>query len=628
MNNPTIRTAVLSCVLLGAALSAAGTLPEASKLLPADTVLYFSIERLEDFRRDFEQTDFYRLSRDPAMKPFVDSLKGQFETMMKEKESRLADLILKENILPEGRVIIAVVQPAAPPGSDDEPDEQALILAQWGRHTEAVRQALNEDIQKEMREGLQRKEDSFRGVPLITVIRPGQTMELPPENRDIGEFTGDEDAFPAFPQEPQTMTTETVTYHYSFVDDVMIFGQAREPVEFAIAHLQGARGETLYDSNPSMNVFRAVDSARPAEFFINLSRLIKEVSFLFAAPGEAEETTDLMGFEGLQALLGVVQPAPGGEVSAKAKLLVHCPAPRKGILKALEMEAGRPALPPFLDPQSSRVYWSSLDLSKVVPEVFRAVAAVSPTMAASLNSPLIPPDSPDSSELFTAMDLAALLRGPILSTEKVASEASEELTVQEEMLIAVGVSDKEKLSSAIAKLHAHFIKPQWPNSRREYLGYPLYVIPAPSFIMEEEEVPTEQPNLNFAWCVTDSFLLAGFEPAVEAALSRISNPTAERLERQGWLQQALRALPGPVAYASCVNARDFGKMLWTSLKDEESDLNWMLEIDGLPEGGLDFSLLPPFEAVQSYFSPTVTFMQVRPEGFFVEMQSLKAVKID
>lgn len=606
MNGLPVRILLLSFVLITPLLPAAEPLPETSKLLPADTVMYLSIEAFPQFRSDFEKTGLYQAGRSAAMGPFVENLKKKLEEMFRQKDSRLADLILKENVLPEGRVAVAVIQPAKGADGEKTAEEQTLLLIQWGSRGEAVQKAFSEDIQKQLRDGVQRKEESFRGVPVITVIRPGKTIS------------------PPSPEE--AVTTEPVAFHYAFVKDVLLMGQAKTPLEFAIAHLQGARGETLFESKSSIAALRALGSERPVEFFIDLKRLFVEAfSYAFSTPRDPQTKSDLMGFAGLEALLGVVQPAPGSDVSMQARMLFHCPAPRRGIPKALEPSPGTPALPAFLDPQSSRIIWVNLDPGAAAAELLRSLATAEPTLAASLNSPLIPPESPESG-LFTAMDLTRTLTSPILVAEKVTPGADGAQSVAGEPLFVFGVRDKETLSSAVTKLHAHFIEPRWPNSRREYVGFPMYVIPMTSFDGETQEgaVPTSQANQNFAWAITDSYLLAGLEPAVEQALSRISNPTAEKLDRQPWVQQTRRALPGSVGMAALINSRDFGRVFWQSLKDEDSELPGILEIEGLPEEALDFDLLPPFEAVQPYLGPTVYFLQARPEGFFLEIQSLNS----
>jgi hypothetical protein len=624
MKRPLPRLALLVYFLLSPALRGGEPLPETAKLLPAETSAYATVDCFEDFRLSFQKTPLYQMSRDAALKPFMDDVKKQFEAMLNKEESRLSELILKEKVLPEGRIVLASIRPATPAGSDKEPETQPLALIQWGRHTEAVKGAMEEDIRRQMRKGLQRKEESFRGIPVITVIKPAEPSQ---ESLDIfPDFSADEEvpAYPgAAPEIFQRTAAQPATWHYCFVRDIQIISRDRGSLEFVIAHLQGAQGRTLYESKPALQAFRALDNRRPIEFYADTGGFAEKFSFLLSSSDESQAVKDPLGLESAQALLGVIQTAPSKTVSFDLKILLFAPAPRKGLLKAFEMDSAAPALPPFLDPQASRVYWINLDLNRAAGELFRALGSADPSIAAALNSPLLPPESPEGG-MFTALDLVAALKGPIIVSEKITAASAGEDTFTEEPLFLIAVKEKETLASALAQLHAHFIEPQRPNSRREYQGYPLYVIPAPSFTAEGDdgEVPTATKSDNFAWCVTESFLVAGEEGCVEQALSRISHPTADRLEGRDWFQLTRRALPGPVGYASFANGRDAGKAMWQSLKEDGADIFWPLDIDLPFEPDLD--LLPPFRAVEKYFHPTVSYMQVRPEGFFIEVQELMA----
>ena len=85
------------------------TLPKTAKLLPPETVLLIDVQNMSRLKQQFEETNYYKLYKDPAMAPFFDNLKAKWREKSRMRENKSLGILAGMDELPEGRAALAVV---------------------------------------------------------------------------------------------------------------------------------------------------------------------------------------------------------------------------------------------------------------------------------------------------------------------------------------------------------------------------------------------------------------------------------------------------------------------------------------------------------------------------------------
>ncbi len=135
---------LLALALVLSAPAAAWSVPPCDELLPSTTVGYLSVKNVEQFRENWNRTQFGQLLDDPAMEPFVEDMRrkarNKFDRVTEDLGLTLKDL----GDVAGGEACIALVEP--------QPREAAVVVLAdvSGHRTEA--QALLEKIDRRQKE--------------------------------------------------------------------------------------------------------------------------------------------------------------------------------------------------------------------------------------------------------------------------------------------------------------------------------------------------------------------------------------------------------------------------------------------------------------------------------------------
>ena len=80
-------------------------------LLPASTQAWFSVPDVALLDQQFEKTQFGQLTKDEALKPFIDSIRNQFRDWLNEKNVRLGIRIEDVQGVRSGEICLAGILP-------------------------------------------------------------------------------------------------------------------------------------------------------------------------------------------------------------------------------------------------------------------------------------------------------------------------------------------------------------------------------------------------------------------------------------------------------------------------------------------------------------------------------------
>ncbi|MCX5638305.1 MAG: hypothetical protein NTX52_11530 [Planctomycetota bacterium] len=201
------RAAMFLCafalvLLWTSVFSGAQALPGTEKLIPPETVLLVDIGNFSQLRTQFEKTNYYKLYKDPAMTAFVEDFKTKLREKVKQMDNELVRTIVDTEILPQGRVAVALVLNEQTKDANEPP---ILLMSQWGQSIAKIKEAVDKMVQKAIENGANRKTEDYRGVSVTTIT-----------------------------QNPPSAIS------YCFMDDCLAGAMNLDILKFFIAHIQGA----------------------------------------------------------------------------------------------------------------------------------------------------------------------------------------------------------------------------------------------------------------------------------------------------------------------------------------------------------------------------------------------------
>ena len=216
------------------------TLPETAKLLPPETVLLVDVQNMSSLKRQFEETNFYKLYKDPVMAAFFDDLKTKWREQYRMRKNKPLGLLAGIDELPEGRVALAVVFDEKLKDTKDPP---SLLLIQWGQNINKIKEAAEKKVRQAVEDGDHRKTEDYRGVDITTIIRESSRV-----------------------------------LNFCFIEDCLIVSSDMDILKFVIAHIRGAGSPTLADDTDYSSTMRAVKlrDFEQIDCYVSIKQIIKK----------------------------------------------------------------------------------------------------------------------------------------------------------------------------------------------------------------------------------------------------------------------------------------------------------------------------------------------------------------
>lgn len=596
----TVSTVVSIFVVFVLSSIAAGVLPSPAKLVPAETVLLIDIEDFNQVQQQFEKTSLYKLYKDPAMADFIADAKAKGREKLPRQDNKIVQTIFDAKILPEGRVAFALV---ANEQSKEVNEPAVLFITQWGKHLPKITEAVEKEVEKLIEAGAHQRSEDYRGVSIKTVIREGSTV-----------------------------------VSYCFFKDCLIGTTSLDVLKFVIAHIQGASSATLADDSDYTTTLKAIGPYHDIDFYVNVKQIIK-TTIAGDASGDVRKWIGNLGLDNVAALGCSVgfSRRPGSSYCGRALLRIN--GAKKGICKMLDVESAVLRAPRFLSASTYSVTFINLNIKKAYDELYSVLYSSGPSAAAVMLTPLLPPSPDGEPGVELKRDIIEHLGSQIVlaqSVNKPFSAGSAPTT----SLVALGVSNRSALEKSLSRLHSRLIAPDKPDSKRELLGYTIYLVDFFSLLSSfspGETMPMQQPMPQafpqvppMAFTVTDTHLIFGTESAVERAVRTLSSSESEWVGSSKWFTLAKVDIPSVVGLASLEDSAASSESFWWMLKQSGK-----AGVGGTSLGPASFTLgpkemnelinpalLPEFDAVRKYFGSSAFYGISRPDGFFFEFNCL------
>jgi len=578
---------------------AAGALPATAKLIPPETILLVDVEDFNQTQQQFEKTSFYRLYKDLAMAGFVADAKAKWREKLPQQDNEIVRAILDAGVLPEGRAAVALVYNE----QNKEANEPAvLFITQWGKQLPKITEAVEKEAKKLIEDGAHQKSEDYRDVSIKTVIREGSTA-----------------------------------VSYCFFKDCLIGSTDLDILKFVIAHIKGASSATLADDSDYTTALKATGPYHDIDFYLNIKQIIK-TALAQDTGGDARTVIGNLGLDNIAALgwsVGVSR-RPGSSCSGRASLRIN--GAKKGICRMLDVESSVLGAPRFLSASTYSVTFLNLNIKKAYDELYSVLYSSDPTAAAVMLTPLLPPSPEGEPGVELKRDIIEHLGSQIVLAQSINKPFSTG-SAPTASLAAFGVSNRSALEKSLSRMHSELIAKNKPDSKRELLGYTIYLLDVSSLLssftpgeatpMQQQPMPQAVPQMPLmAFTVTDTHLIFGSESAVEKAIRTLSSSESEWVGSSGWFTSAKVDIPSVVGLAGLEDSAASSESFW-----------WMLKQSGkagaTSPGSAPFTfgppglnklinpaLLPEFDAVRKYFGSSTFYGISRPDGFFFEFNCL------
>jgi len=631
----TIVGVVTIFVVCASACVQAVVLPKTAKLVPPETLLLVDVDDFSQLKTQFEKTNLYKLYKDPAMAAFVENFKAKWREKVRELDNEILEAIVDADILPQGRVAIALVLDEPGKKADEPP---VLLISQWGEAIDKIKEAVEKMAQKAIEDGAHRKSEDYRGVDITTLIK-----ELPPVRvPDYGSYTPGQQGAPPM----KTVYRQPAKTSYCFIDDCLIGSANLETLKFVIAHIKGAGSATLADDTDYAAVIATVGPYHDINVYVNIKQVIK-AAIAEDTTGKAQSTMANLGLDNVAAVgcsIGFGR-GPGSSCRGKASLRIN--GAKKGICKMLELDSAVVKAPKFVSGSAYSVAFLNLNVKKAYDELYSILYNISPASAAMLHMPLLPPSPDGQPGLQLKTDVIDHLGSQIVFAQGTTHPTSTvAAAVPPESLFALAVLNRRALEKSLSTLHSKLIARNNPDAVRELLGHTMYLIDRsgmlPVFLpggrtpMQTPAGPAVPQMPAFAFTITDTHLIFGTDSSVERALRTLSSTEAASVSSAKWFADARLTIPSVVGMAHLQDNAASGEIFWRMIK--QAGKSKVSNVAMGPGAGLMFSqgglelfsieLLPDFDVVRKYFGSSILYGISRGDGFFFEFNYLNPTSTD
>ncbi len=606
-------------------------LPETAKLLPPETVLLVDIQNMSGLKQQLEETNLYKLYKDPAMALFFDDLKTKWREQSRMRKNKPFGLISGVDELPDGRVALALVFNEKLKDAKEPP---LLFITQWGENINKIKEAVNNMVKQVVEDGDHRKIEDYRGVDITTIIRESSRV-----------------------------------YNFCFIEDCLIAATDLDVLKFVIAQFKGAGSPTLADEADYSATMRAVklQGAEQIYCYVNIKQIIKTTIDADAARRATATSRQTLTPEIIIGNLGLdnvtsfgcsifpraLRTASTGSSFGEAFLRIR--GQKKGVSKMLEVESAPLRTPRFIPDSAYSVSFVNLNINNAYSELGNILSSFSPQLVALMYMPLIPASPQGEPPLQIKAGIVDHLGSQIIVAQSINDDVSgADITGQETSLIAIAIENRDALEKSLSRLHSTILAANNPDASRQFLGHTIYLLDFQGFLPGAGR-PMQNPNggqipkmPKYAFTVTDTHLILSKDSSVEQALRTLNSTENVSVGSKRWFNIAKSSIPSLVGLVILQNDTTFDKYVWSEMrnlskrvkkKEKESSIEMGVGVTPgsivprmmFSQGGFDlfdFGLLPEFDAVKKYFGLSALYGISKSDGFFFEFKYLNPPDVD
>ena len=610
-------------------------IPAPEKLLPDDTLIMVTAPNFTKIREIYRSAPQSQLWNDPAMKPFKDKFLAKLEESITDPLERDLGVRLSEYAdLPQGQVTFAVTQNGWPATPDTFPGV-LLLLDSKGKSSQ-LKTNLAALRRKWVNSGKPIKTDRIRDVEFS--IYQVSSADLPKALRNafVPHYAGEDT--PAETETNGTPKHELVVGQY---ESLLILGNSTRAVEKIAVHLTGGAMPSLSDLAAYQANHLSMFRESPFYGWLNVKAIVDAMNRKpSSADPDAEDSFPMfspakilaaIGLNGLKTLAFNVQYSNEG---SSFQLFVGAPeSTRAGLFKIFQGEARESGPPPFVPATAVKFQRYRIDGQKAWKELQKVMNDISPELLSRLNLVFDTADTAAKEKdpnFDNTRNLFGNLGDDIISYEKAPTGNTLAELNSPPSLFLIGSPNPEQFQAALKNV---LMVTLGQSTEREFLGRKIYSVQLPSVTVPSGG-PLRAVRRSLSYAATSGYV----------ALTTDTSMLEEYLRSSDSQQKTLRETPGLMAAAAKVggfstglfgyeNQAETSRAFFEALRKSASapagggTTDFLRGAMGIPDVGgwvkdwFDFSLLPPFEKIEKYFSFTVYSGGANAEGLTLKMFS-------
>lgn len=622
------RKRILLALTFALAVPALAALPPAEKLLPADTLLVFSVPDSAKLRVIYEKSAQARLWNDAAMKPFREKFLARWnEEFVGPLERDLGIKFDDYSALPQGQLTLAFTQNGwtGQPGNEAEPG--VLFLLDAKEKSGQLKTNLADLRKKWTDAGKALKTEKIRDlefsiVPLSSNDVPKTLKSFFPQKQEVAELGREETAKKTIPED---------TLVIGQFESLLIIGNSTKVVEGVVAHLTGGNAPALAD-DPTFEANRLA-LFREAGFYawLNTRSFVELLLKVprekpnplapnpFVALPDVDKIVTALGLTGLKSAAFTFRETGDGSLF---ELFLGAPdASRQGIFKLLALDAKDAGPPPFVPADIVKFQRWRLDGPKTIANLEKLLKDLSPQLYKSWEF-LIKNGEEAMKQGDPGYDLRknifANLGDDLITYEKTPRGTSAAELSSPPSLFAVASPQAEQLARAISGLLIIRSADALTPKTREFLGKKIYSIGMPS--------GPQQPPTSFSYAASGGYVVFSSDAATLEEFLRSAEAPGKPLRETPGLAGAAQRVGGQGTglfnYENQAESMRLAFELFKKLTPPDGAASSNPLASALPFVGpektfrewMDFSLLPEFSKVSKYFYFTVWAGSSNTEG--------------
>ena len=542
------------------------------QVLPNDTFMHLTLKSVEDAKRQFEESPFGEFINDPALDAFRAELKnafsGQVGKALAEVETQLGIPVEELLRIPSGEVSVSI--------------------AGAGNHIGLVVHVDIGDSVYQVESLLDLAEQALSKVPKFVQ-----------STQDVGgvEIT-------LYEVQEDVPTPLLKEFGWFVHGGHLVISSSQRVMENLVENWDGTSSDSLSNNEKYSFVLNRLETepgSADSIFYLDLIGLVTKLSQTGSfGDGQfiasmAIAQLPMLGLNQLQAIAMVTEEGTA-DVQMINRAMVYTDQPPAGVMRAF-MLAPAQAAPPSWVKEDASLYMAT---KWQVTEAYSAIEElVDGFQGPGTLTALIDQASASGPGVHIKDDLIDQLTGEV----QLVGGGVDPSSNTNEMLVAIGVRDSDVFSDLLARVSD---EPGFPLTIREFQGFTLY------------EVSQAGPTVGLT-VANGSFLIAMGEQIMEQTLRNDGDirPLAESDEYQRISQH----FPAEVVAVNFARPADQYRSFYELLQSGSA----VDQFPGMDElfAKIDFTTLPPFEAVSRYLAPAGGFTVADENGYVSEGYSLK-----
>lgn len=515
----------------------------AEKLLPKDTLLFFSVADVSDFKEKWDKTSIGQLFHDPLLKPFLDEVAEKKDEASKDLEKEIGVTIDDLLEVFQGELTFALLE-------KPERTLSAVLMLEYGESKETV-----ETLLKKMDEALGKEEADHLTEEIGDVKVHVYKLKVEEEN-----------------------PVKTLVY---FTDeDTIVFSNELDAIKEVLARWDGKNDDTLADNDYYKYVMTQskTDAEAQVKVFLTPAGLIASginiAQTSFPQVAMASGFLPLLGLDGLKGYGGTMT-MDDGEFESLATFFIYVERPQ-GLIGLFQFPAIAQAPAKWI-PATVASYAS---MNWDVVTAFKSVETLADSFQGKGATTRLLDQLADSGpNIHPKKDFLDLLDGKIQFVQGEAKEPEEGAAPVPAMFATLGLRDAAKMKKTLATA-AKAIGPLFET--RDFNGETIY----------EAQIPGGDTTVSLA-VAEGQLVITNDTPMLEGMMRGRSGQGAPLADSPDYKRIA-KVFPAKTSIQSFQRSDAQLKVYYEMLKNADAD----------SIGGIDASKLPPFEKISKYLIPS------------------------